>query len=261
MANTRGLLGTNRAFEVPAHIGQVRLIVTDNPAKAKTAVGAFMHRSPARQGLRIAGGCAGMTPADKLDMLAYFRAALAGYSGFVSSGATRNEANGAIDPMVTDVPAMLAKQLGNCVLTISTVPRTGDMALTGDSRLVLDAAHGINPQPGVHMIVVFQHQFADQALEWDGDLDGYFALFNTYVREGGWRFGLPVWNGGGVTQTEAIRAANLGWPVFLIEGSGRKADELAAAVRAKRLTGPFSIVRRDDPATLRTALQRRGFNA
>lgn len=260
MTSTKGMLGTNRAFEVPSHIGQVRVIVTDNPAKAKTAVGAFMHRSPAPQGLRFAGGCAGMTSADKLGMLAYFRAALGGYSGFVSSGATRNESGGAIDPMVTDVPAMLAKHLGNRVLTLSTVPRTGDMALVDDSRLVLDSSSGINPQPGVHMIVVFQHPLAHEALGWDGDVDGYFALFNTYVQEGGWKFGMPVWNGGGVTQQEALKAASFGWPVFLIEGSGRKADELAAAVREERLMGPFSIVQRDNPASLRNALLRRGFN-
>ena len=155
---------------------------------------------------------------------------------------------------------MLAKHRGSRVLTISTVPRTGDMALTGDSRLVLDTSNGVNPQPGVHMIVVFQPQLAHEALGWNGDVDGYFSLFDAYVKLARWKFAMPVWNGGGVTREEALKAAKLGWPVVLIEGSGRQADTLAAEVRQRKLRGPFSIAQRDDPETLRTALRRRGLS-
>lgn len=260
MSRTRALLGTERPFQVPNHIGEVRLIVTDNAAKAQVAVGAFMHRAPARIGIRIAGGCSGMSEADRVNMLDYFRAGLNRFTGFMSSGATRDTNGRQISPMVTDVPAVLARNLRGRILTVSTVPRTGNMALTGDSRLVLDTQNGVNPQPGVHMIVVFQPAFAHEQLGWDGDVEGYFTLFNAYAQSG-WPFGLIVWNGGGVTKQEALRAAELGWRVFLVEGSGRQADELAAAVRNQKLRGKFTIVRRNDPATLESALVRQGFIA
>lgn len=258
MSRTGALLGTERPYEVPQHIGQVQFIVTDSAAKAQTAVGAFMQRSPARIGIRIAGGCSGMSEADRVNMLDYFRTALGNYTGFLSSGATRSADGRRISPMVTDVPAVVARHRGNRVLTVSTAPRTGRMVLTGNSRLVLDADNGVNPQPGVHMIVLFQPQFAHQQLGWDGDVEGAFGLFDAYAKTG-WPFGLIVWNGGDVTKKEALLAAQLGWHVFLVEGSGRQADELATAVRGKRLRGKFTLVKRNDPTTLSAALTRHDF--
>lgn len=260
MSRTGTLLGTNRPYEVPPSIGQVRLIVTDNAARAQTAVGAFMQQSPARIGLRIAGGCSGMDEAARVDMLDYFRTALGRYTGFLSSGATRSVQGRQISPMVTDVPAVVARHRGDRVLTVSTAPRTGNMALTGDSRLVLDIENGVYPQPGVHMIVLFQPQFAHQRLEWDGDVDGAFGLFDAYAKTG-WPFGLVIWNGGGVTKKEALLAARLGWHIFLVEGSGRVADELVGTVRTRQIRGKFSIVQRADPTTLSDALARHGFIA
>lgn len=260
MSKTGTLLGTERPYEVPGHIGSVRLIVTDSAAKASTAVGAFMHRSPAPIGLRIAGGCSGMSDADRVRMLDYFRTGLRSYTGFLSSGATRAANKGRISPMVTDVPAVVARHRGGRVLTVSTAPRTGQMALTGDSRLVFDTTNDVNPQPGVHMIVLFQHTHAHEALGWDGDVEGAFGLFNAYAQSG-WTFGLIVWNGGNVTRKEALLAAQLGWRVFLVEGSGRQADELVTEVRTQQLRGKFSIVQRSDPATLSAMLTRHGFIA
>jgi hypothetical protein len=260
MSKTGALLGTEKPFEVPAHIGRVQLIVTDSAAKAKTAVGAFMHRSPAQIGIRIAGGCSGMSEADRISMLDYFRTALGGYTGFLSSGATRSVSGRRVSPMVTDVPAVVARHRGNRVLTVSTVPRTGDMALTGDSRLVLDIENDVSPQPGVHMVVVFQPPFAHERLGWDGDVEGYFSLFNAYARSG-WPFGMIVWNGGDVTKKEVLRAAGLGWRIFLVDGSGRQADELAIAARGRKLPGDISIVQRRDPQSLRRALAQHGFTA
>lgn len=265
MTRTGTLLGTERPFEVPDHIGRVQLIVTDSAARAKIAVGAFMHRSPARIGIRIAGGCSGMSEADRVNMLDYFRTALGGFTGFLSSGATRSADGRRISPMVTDVPAVVARHRGNRVLTVSTAPRTGDMVLTGDSRLVLDVENGVNPQPGVHMIVLFQSRFAHTKLGWDGDVgdgseEGYFGLFNAYFTNG-WPFGLIVWNGGEVTLKEVRIAARLGWSIFLIEGSGRAANALAIAARERKLQGNISIVQHRDPQSLRSALARHGFIA
>jgi hypothetical protein len=274
--STPSLLQLDRPHLVPEHIGTVRLRVTDNWTKVRDIVGAFMTSSPAQIGLRIAGGCSNMSAQDKIDMIEYFVAAFDGFSGFMSSGGTRDvTADGQIDPMVTDVPAAIAASNHN-VLTLSTVPLTGEMGLVDDSRLVLDTSNGVNPQPGVHMIVAFQNDEptlgdgTEQYLGWDGDVDPYFQLFGRFVRLG-WLFGLTSWNGGDVTYAEAQRAAESGWPTFLVEGSGRKTDELIGQVRPMLENPPsgadlsvfgvqnFVIVQRDDPTTLKSALIERSF--
>ncbi len=268
-ANVSNLLDiVERPYLVPAHIGESLLVVTDDWRKVANVVGPFMHRSQAKCGMRLAGGCKGMTLPDKLDMIAYFVTAFNDFVGFVSSGATRMvDENGHLDPMITDVPAALAAIYGERILTLSTAPRTGDMALVDDSRLVLDIDNGILPQPGVHMSVIFQSPNADEAMEWDGDVDPYFNIFRQYVNRGGWKFGMTVWNGGAVTIDEAVKAVNDGWPVFLVQDTGRAPDQLIDLLRKGTLIAGregltlsdearsrFITVQRDDPMTLARAL-------
>jgi hypothetical protein len=268
-SNASDLLDMSAPFQVPPAIGQVQFHVASSPNTVGVTVGAFMTRSQVRVGVRLAGGCSNMTPEDKLNMLDYFVDGFEGFQGFVSSGGTRSESDGRIDPMVTDVPAVLvAAYGGKNVLTLSTTPRTGQMVLRDDSRLVIDSDSGIAPQPGVHMVIVFQTEFSHETLDWDGDVNAYFRLFNEFVKNG-WRFGMTVWNGGGVTRDEAIKAAKFGWPVIVVQGSGRAADALAELVLngtpidgvelSERTLSNFTVVHRDDSNTLNAALRRHGF--
>jgi hypothetical protein len=55
-------------------------------------------------------------------------------------------------------------------------------------------------------------------------------------------------NGGGISKQEVLRAVELGWPIVLVKGSGRLADELSRLVRLKqefqqRLTGRWKSLR------------------
>lgn len=253
------LLGTDEPFRVPSQVGATRFIVTSSASKVGLAVGAFMSTAPAQRGMRLAGGCANMSRGDKLGMIEYFLAAFENFTGFVSSGGTRQvDDENRLDVMVTDVPAALLAQYGReRILTMSTTPRTGDMVLVENSRLVLDAQSGILPQPGVHMVIVIQSEFQHETLGWDGDVDDYLRLFHEFVKNG-WKFGMTVWNGGGLTKKEAILAVNLGWPVFVVRGSGRAADELAAQLdRQQPIAGVredgyrrLCVVEKDDPGQL-----------
>jgi hypothetical protein len=262
------LLTLDAPFLVPDNIGAVRLIVTHDHRFVGITVGAFMHNSPTKVGARIAGGCANMSFDDKVDMIEFFVELFRGFAGFVSSGGTRQESDGKIDPMVTDVPAALAAAYGDQVVTLSTTPRTGEMSLVDDSRLVLDAGSGILPQPGVHMLIVVQPEFSHEVSGWDGDVDAYFALFNEYVKQAGWQFMMPVWNGGGLTRQEAVKAANLGWLVLPVKGSGRAAQDLIDEINAGSVEGVkpesqanFLVVDRDNPAAGRQELVKRGLIA
>lgn len=272
------LLPMDRPYRVPDNIeqvGGVRFYVASDPGEVGITVGAFMHRAPRHPnlgytvGVRALGGCSGQSDSDKRDMIDYHVKAYDGFVGLFSSGGTRAESENRIDPMVTDVPAAILAAYGDNVITLSTAPRTGEMRLVGDSRLVLDGENGILPQPGVHMVIVFQPRFSHLIAGWDFDVPGYHTLFNEYVKHGGWRFVASTWNGGGVTKTEMTTLANSGWCVPLIEGSGRAADEFAAAIENERpIEGVTDrgrsnlvVVHRDDPQTLRNALIERGFIA
>ena len=225
------VLDAAHPLAVPAHIGEVRLIMVTKDHPLPLSVSSYIHRSPAALGIRLAGGCSNMSQAERDGMLGFFASGLAGFSGLLSSGGTREVSpDGMLIPMVTDVPPLLAAQSPGKVLTISSVPRTGDLRLVGESRLVLSADHTLLPNPGVHMIIVVQSE-TGFPLEWDGDLDTYFKLFHSLVVDGLWKFGMVVYNGGGVTKKEAERAMMLGWPVILVEGSGRMADELVQAIK------------------------------
>jgi len=272
--NATELLPMNRPFQVPDGISRVKLVVTDDVSRVGLTVGAFMSRSLRRLGIRLTGGCKGMSHDDKLDMIEYFVKAFEGYVGFASSGATRNAtAEGVIDPMITDVPAALAAAYGEHVLTLSTAPRTGELALIGDGRLVLDD-YDTAPQPGVHMAIIIQPQFSHETLGWDGDVAHYFRMFNEFIKTGGWQFGMTAWNGGLITIDEAFMAANYGWPVFIVQNSGRGADQIIELLErgtpipgreqlaiGDKLRSRFTVVQRDDPMSLRTALVSKGFIA
>jgi hypothetical protein len=258
---TTTTLALDKPYTVPANIRFVRLLVTGEHDPLPTAVAAFTHRSPVNIGLRLAGGCANMSAQDKLGMLEFFGRGLRDFTGLVSSGGTREASNGRIDPMVTDVPALLAAQSPHSVVAISTMPRTGDLGLVDDSRLVLSDDGHMLPNPGVHMLILVQSH-TGMTLGWDGDLNMYFDLFGNLVRHGGWNFGTVVYNGGGVTRKEALRAMALGWPVILVRGSGRQADVIIGEVEAGTLELPdyasvnrdlLSIVDNGDHAALRTA--------
>jgi len=261
------LLPMSHPYRIPAGIGRVRFVVTDDIAKVGLTVGAFMSRSLRRLGIRLTGGCKGMDRTDKLDMISYFVESFEGFEGFASSGATRNApSDGLLDPMVTDIPAALAAAYGERVLTLSTAPRTGEMALVDDGRLVLDE-YNTAPQPGVHMTIIIQPEFAHDVLNWDGDVVPYFRMFNEFIRSGSWKFGMTVWNGGLITIDEAFKAASFGWPVFVVQGSGRGADQIIDLLQDgtpipereqltlnDKLRQQFIPVQRDDPMTLRNAL-------
>jgi hypothetical protein len=233
-------------FVVPAHIRKVHLLVVGENDPLPPAAMALTHRSPVKKGLRLAGGCKGLTADDKELMEIFFSVGLRRFRGFISSGGTRDVKNGLLDPMVTDIPALLAAQSPDQVITLSTVPRVGDFQLVDNSRLTMeivkkDYSYESHPNPGVHMLVYVQsHDGSPLDSEnsgWDGDLNTYFNLFGNLVRTGGWDFGMIVYNGGNITRKEAFMAIKMGWPVIIVQGSGREADAMIAEIE---VTGDIS---------------------
>jgi len=233
MSKALDLLNQHQPFEVPEYIGAVRLHVfnvEDNlPPKAQ----ALINNAPGNLSIRIGGGCAGMDLRDQKDMLDLFRTNLDRYRGLISSGATRSIKDGRIDPMVTEVAALLARIGGENIVSISTVPRIGVLQLVGNSRLEMlrqdEYGQSITYfNPGVATILIPQSSDGID-LGWDGDLETYFQMLEARRNCG------IFWNGGGVTKSEIKMSLRHGWDTVLVEGSGRAADELIDAMRIGEL--------------------------
>lgn len=257
---------THSPYAVTAPKGAAKLLVMDRKEGFPATFALMATTAADKVALRISGGCKGMGPEDKEAMLKYFAAALTGYRGMVWSGATRQfTKDGELDPMVTDIPGVIAAENPACV-ALGTAPRTEIMRLVGDSRLVLDG-YGTGPNPSMSGILIVQNG-ADGKSDWDGDLDAAFGLMDNLVDCANFRrAGVIAWNGGPITKDEIMRSAKRKWPTIVIRGSGRAADEISAQLDANdpalmnELPKNHNLVvaDRSDSATLRIALQAFGF--
>lgn len=247
---------------------KVNLVVMNATDGLPAAFALMGTRAKRKVVIRLAGGCKGMTEEGKSNMLNFFSQAFAGYPGLSFSGGTRqSDGNGEVDPMITDVPGMLAAENEGCI-ALGTVPRTGMLSLQNDSRLVLDE-WGTAPNPDMSGILIVQNG-PDGTMDWDGDLDAYFTLMqNWQVYAGFGAVGLCAWNGGDITKDEIMRAIKLKWPVMLVKGSGRATDEIIQQMESQdpKFTAQcpenhsIYVVNHDDPGALHNALQREGFLA
>ncbi len=264
---------TQTAYTVTTPRGETKLMVMDRDEGFPSTFALLATTAPDKVVIRISGGCKGMSPEDKLVMLDYFAEGMPGFQGMIWSGSTRQfTKDGKTDPMVTDVPGVIAAAYPGCV-ALGSAPRTDILRLVGESRLVLDS-YGTGPNPSMSGILIVQNRADGKMLnaageaDWGGDLNAAFEMMDNLVNCAGFRrAGVIAWNGGPVTKDEIMRSAKRGWPTIVIRGSGRVADEIAAQLDANdpvlmnQLPKNHNLVAadRNDSATLRIALQGFGF--
>ena len=131
---------------------------------------------------------------------------------------------------VTYVPALLKQHYP--VIAASTTPRVDQITLDGDfGRLILtDSMDRIDHRQDRAIIV--QHD-ATEVVEqdWARDVLPCFGIMREWKERG-----VPVlWlgcEGGGVTKKELYWALEHGFPVILLEGSGRETDVFIQCFRA-----------------------------
>jgi len=219
------------AKTVTGQDGRTVLIIQDKGAQLPATFALMATRAARKVCIRISGGCKGMNADDKKAMMDFFQIAFKGFEGMIWSGGTRQfDKDGNLDPMVTDVPGVVAAGNPKCVALGST-PRTDVLRLVEESRLVLDD-YGTAPNPSMNAILLVQDG-AEGKLGWDGDLDAAFGLMDQLTQYGGFhRAGVIAWNGGAITRDEVMRSIKKGWPTIVVKGSGRAADEIAAELVA-----------------------------
>jgi hypothetical protein len=253
----------SKPYTVTVPSGNVPIFIVDKDG-AESAFSLMGTVAKAKVAIRIGGGCKGMSRDDKDNMLSFFSTTFSGYRGVVWSGGTRQVTDGMIDPMVTEVPGIIMEENPDCV-AIGTIPRTDNLRLVEDSRLVLDG-YGTAPNVSQRGLLIVQDG-ADGNLDWNGDVDRYIGIMDKWSKHGGFSaIGLITWNGGPVTWEEIDKVAKKKWPVILVEGTGRVTDETIAKIRDgyNGLPDYFKgehviIVPKDNPEILRGVLMGEGF--
>ncbi|MFC1638479.1 hypothetical protein ACFL2R_03580 [Patescibacteria group bacterium] len=207
----------------------------------------------------MTGGCKGMGPQDKLGLLEVGARIMFGYQGVYWSGGTRQaDKHGMIDPMVTDLPGFVARDNPDCI-ALGSAPRTDTLGLVDGARLVLDG-WGTSPNPDLEALLIVQGD-VNTALDWNGDLDTYFAIMQKWKQHAGFSaVGLMAWNGGAITEEEIMRSIALKWPTILFNGSGRITDEISQKVLSGEVIGDhIYVVNKDDVEGARKVLIQCGF--
>lgn len=249
-------------YRVSVPDGRVNLVVMNATDGLPAAFALLGTRVKHKVAIRLAGGCKGMNAQDKEEMISFLADEFRGYRGLIGSGGTRQtDADGLVDPMITDVPGVIASENPGCV-ALGTLPRTGMLTLQQDSRLVLDE-WGTVPNPDMHGILIVQNG-PDGEMGWDGDVKTYLQLWQHYKQYADFsQLGLVAWNGGDVTRDEIMRTTSLGWPTILIEGSGRAPDDVLREIRSGAITLPKNhrvvSVHKGAYGELRSVLQTFGF--
>lgn len=255
----------SRPYAVSVKSGSIPLVIMDAKEGIPAAFALMGTKAKRKVAIRIGGGCKGMGPNDKQQMIEFFLSAFAGYDGVIWSGGTRQaNKDGFVDPMVTDVPGLIASENPECI-ALGTLPRTDILRLRDDSRLVLDD-YGAAPNPSQHGILIVQNG-ADGKLDWNGDVEAYLRIMEMWVDHAGFKaLGLVSWNGGAVTQEEIEKVSSRKWLTVLVKGSGRVTDEIIAKLEnggdglADHFKGDHvHVVSKDEPEALTEILVGRGF--
>ncbi len=255
-------------YRVTTPDGKVKLVVMNATDGLPAAFALMGTRARRKVAVRISGGCKGMNAGDKEQMLGFFSGAFRGFEGVAFSGGSRMVgADGKVDPMVTDIPGLIASE-NEGAIALGTLPRVELLTLQSDSRLVLDQWGNV-PNPDQSGILIVQNG-PDGEAGWDLDVPVYFRLMENWRDYAGFtHLGLIAWNGGAVTLQEIIGAAKRGWPVYLVQGSGRATDDVITALEQRegelynslplQKKNPFHIVPKGDVAMLRGLLSTDGF--
>lgn len=197
-----------------------------------TRVALELTRARDRCIIRFTGGCGHMSAADADGLAEVFVDAFHGFGGAILFGGTRmvlRDDPTIVVPGITEIPARIRTRCPESI-ALGVVPAIGAFRVSPEHGLVVsdDACDPyvtiVHPDQ-THCVVV---QVAEgHAAPWDAEYEECLRI-TEHVREyAGWASLLICYNGGAVTERELLATANRGWPVLLIEGSGRTTDRYA----------------------------------
>lgn len=182
--------------------------------------------------VRLTGGCGYMSADDARDFLSLFAEAFSGFAGAMLFGGTRmieKQNSSSVVPGITEIPSHIRECCPNMV-SLGVVPRTSDIKITEHGLVVSESDEDayrtiIHPNQDLCLLVQVS---PDQPAIWDAEFEECLQITKDLREFAEFKSLLIVYNGGGVTEREILATAKRGWPVLLIRGSGRKADEYAS---------------------------------
>ncbi len=227
------------------------VITAPRDASAKAILGALEITSP-RAVILLFGGAAGLGDSRKTDLATLFADGVAPVAAELSALIIDGGTQSGVMAMMGEA---VARHPGKCqLLGIAPKGKITHPEIAGASKISEGAA--LEPNHSQFVLV--------DSNEWGGETTTMLELARA--------FNAPIVailvNGGAIAADEALQSVRNGWPLLVIEGSGRFADELSAAVRdgqpAKSAelseiarSGRVALFHVDDPAEkLRDELRR-----
>ncbi len=244
-------------------------VIPWSPQFPLDAVMARLSAVSLRVVVRITGGCADMSASDAAGVLELFRSAFQGFEGAMLVGGTRMIRN--MDPSdvlfgITEVgPAIRSENPSSFVLGV--VPRCEDFGFSSETPVLVvrqQESDGASQCDQDEQFTTIVHPDQDMVIAamtaltkdqiWDDEVEFCRYVTNMLVRYGAWHSLLVAYNGGGVTEREVRATAKRGWPVLIVQGSGRKCDELALDEEFLRQHPNVTVCQRD-AESMREALE------
>jgi hypothetical protein len=223
--------------------GNRAVVVTSSRDTSVQAVLRALGLAAPRALIVVFGGAAGLDDSRKVHLAALFMEAVAPiaaeFGALIIDGGTQS-----------GVMAMTGEAVAQCdqkCQLLGVAPK-GKVTYPGSRKLGPADSAPLEPNHS-HFVLV-------ESNEWGGETETMLKIAQA--------FKTPVVamlvNGGPIAAEEALQSVRNGWPLLVVEGSGRFADDLSAAVRDPKLASPTEITeivrsRRvvifhvDDPAT------------
>jgi len=206
-------------------------LYVQNRGEKSVKVALGLTKAPSRVVLRITGGCGNMSAGDAFGMYSLFVNTLEGFDGGILFGGTRmvSKETGDILPSVTEIPTRIRVKAPGAII-LGVVPRTGELKLIPGIGMVVSD----DPQSTFRTIIhpdqntcVLVQQSVDTGVEWEAEYRVCLEIIQSLRDFANWQSVLISYNGGSVTRKEIVETADRGWPVVLVNDSGRVTEEFA----------------------------------
>jgi hypothetical protein len=215
-------------------------VVPWSPDKPLDPVIATLSRVPNRIAVTITGGCAraNMAYDEGLELLELFKQAFDGFAGAMLIGGSRMILDD--DPTkvlfgITEVGAAIRTHC-NDSFVLGVVPRLQEVVFYQAAsmlKVIHTAGEADTPDhttiihPNQDIVVGVGKRLVLDRPIWDDEIEFRRYITETLRTYALWRSVLVAYNGGGTTEREVLINARQGWPVILVQGSGRATDKLA----------------------------------
>jgi hypothetical protein len=243
-------------------------VIPWSPRFPLDAVMARLSAVPRHIIVRITGGCGEMSEKDAQGVLELFHESFQGFNGALLIGGTRmichHDPNNVLFGITEVGPAIRRGNSTSFVLGV--VPRCESFGFDSEHPVIVvnqteevSASDGQEREfitiihPDQDFVIAATTPLTKDAI-WYDEVEFCRYITHNLIEFGSWQSLLVAYNGGGVTEREVRATAARGWPVLLVNGSGRKCDELAKD--GVFLTQHPSVrVCERNPKSMRAALQ------